>query len=296
MKRNKISIVTPCYNMEKYIEQTIKSVVDQGYSNLEYIIIDGGSTDKTLDIIKKYEDRIAVIVSEKDNGQYDAINKGLKLATGDIVCWLNADDVYMPWTLETVNTVFNLDPHIAWICGQPSFLNAEGELTNIFSQLSSKPSSYIREGYFNKNLFGYLQQESMFWKRSILDECGLLNLDLKLAADFELWTRFALKAELYSVELPLAAFRKHQGSRSKILESQYCSEVLKVVASKKKYNFFIRTFASKGKLLNRIFRLLVWKKTQVVFYSIAKSRWVVSYRRRPISNISFSRLLLELDR
>ena len=96
----KISVVMPCYNMEEYIEQTIKSILNQEYPNLELIIVDGGSTDNSLNIIKKYVDKVNILISEKDNGQYDAINKGFSHATGDIFCWINADDVYFSWTFK----------------------------------------------------------------------------------------------------------------------------------------------------------------------------------------------------
>ena len=94
----KISIIVPCYNMEQYIEETLISILNQKYENLELIIVDGLSSDNTLNIISKYEKQISLLISEKDNGQYNAINKGMSFATGDILAWLNADDIYFPWT------------------------------------------------------------------------------------------------------------------------------------------------------------------------------------------------------
>ena len=99
---NKISVVTVSYNMERYIEQTIRSVVNQDYSNIEYIVVDGASTDRTVEIARRYEDKISTLISEPDDSHFDAMQKGLSIATGDVLAWLNADDVYYPWTLSIV--------------------------------------------------------------------------------------------------------------------------------------------------------------------------------------------------
>src|ERR1043165_3339789 len=113
----KISIVTPSFNQGRFLEETILSVLDQNYPNLEYIVIDGGSTDETLDVIRKYEDRITYWVSEKDRGQVHAINKGIEKTTGDIFGFLNSDDVYLPGTFKTVAEYFEGHPNSEWICG-----------------------------------------------------------------------------------------------------------------------------------------------------------------------------------
>ena len=143
----KISVVTVCYNMAQYIEATIKSVLSQGYPNLEYIIIDGGSTDGTQQIIEKYQDQLAYYVSEPDNGMYDAINKGFLKATGDIIAWINADDIYMPWTLHTINDVFTCFPETKWLGGKYAFLNENGTLAQIFPQTSIRCSKDIYNGW-----------------------------------------------------------------------------------------------------------------------------------------------------
>ena len=109
MKKAKISIITPSFNQGKYLEQTILSVLDQKYPNLEYIIIDGGSNDNSVEIIKKYEHRLKYWVSEKDNGQANAINKGLSHCTGEIICWLNSDDYYLPDTLKKISNIIDIN-------------------------------------------------------------------------------------------------------------------------------------------------------------------------------------------
>ena len=122
----RISVVTVCYNMASYIEQTMLSVLSQNYPNLEYIVIDGGSSDGTQTIIEKYKDKLAYYVSEPDKGMYDAINKGFKHSSGDVIAWINADDIYMPWTLRVVDQIFTNYSDVDWIGGRYAFLTEEG--------------------------------------------------------------------------------------------------------------------------------------------------------------------------
>jgi glycosyltransferase involved in cell wall biosynthesis len=289
----KISIITPCFNAEKYIEKTIKSVISQDYPNLEYIVIDGGSTDGTIDIVNQYKDKINVFVSEKDKGQYDAINKGLNLATGDVMAWLNADDVYFPWTLKTIDTLFNTFDEIKWISGKPAFMDQDDLLTTIYNGIPAKPAKFIKEGYFRDNLFGYLQQESMFWRKEVLDNCGSLHLQYPLAADFELWTRYAQKYELFSLALPLAAFRKHNSNRSSLNIDTYSSEVAVICNDKKRINPIIGFLAKQNRIMNRLIRLVIYAKGYVVYYSVSKKTWRVLKKRKSLSNVTLSTLLLE---
>ena len=177
----KISIVTVCYNMAQYIETTIKSVLLQEYPNLEYIIIDGGSTDGTQQIIEKYREKLAYYISEPDKGMYDAINKGFSKATGDIIAWINADDIYMPWTLQTVNEAFTNYPETKWLGGKYAFLNENGILTQIFPQTSIRTSKDILQGWCRKGIFGPLQQESMFWRKELYTISGGLDITYRYA-------------------------------------------------------------------------------------------------------------------
>lgn len=279
--------------MEKYIRQTLESVLSQGYENLEYIVVDGGSTDNTLAIISEYKEKISVLISEKDDGQYFAINKGLGIATGEIIGWLNADDIYFPWTLELLNQIFAND-EIYWINGIPAYLNNEGLITNIYNQMSAKPGKYIRSGWFRRGVFGYLQQESMFWRRNVTEVCGVLNAGYRLAADYDLWIRFAQKFELYSVALPLAAFRKRQNSHSIVSKEEYEKEVSGICRDKRKIELMFRIFGNNNEKFSRLLRLMLWSKTPVVYYSISKEKWCVERRYRPLSNVTLSNLLLEI--
>ena len=203
-----ITIITVVFNGEKYLEETIKSVINQTYDNVEYIIIDGGSTDGTLDIIKKYEDKIDYWVSEKDNGMYDALNKGFSISQGDICAWLNADDFYQKWALEYVALIMKKNKYVKWLTGIPVLYNEKGFIVYV-SPPKTYFTTFIRMGLYKKGILGWLQQESMFWRRELLEKVGYLNKNLKLAADYDLWIKFSKYENLYTVKTILGGFRVH---------------------------------------------------------------------------------------
>ena len=210
----KISIVTVSYNMKNYIEDTILSVIAQQYPNLEYIIIDGGSKDGTVDIIKKYEQWITYWISEPDNGMYDAIQKGFSKATGEIMAYINSDDKYHYNALFSVATIFSSLKDVEWVLGRASFYNEEGSIVDVKDLKKwSKFDYYLGE-------YQWIQQESVFWKRSLWLKAGAkINTDLKYAGDYELWLRFFRFAKLYSADTVFAGFRfrtKDQLSLEKI--------------------------------------------------------------------------------
>ncbi|MDC0568423.1 glycosyltransferase [Akkermansiaceae bacterium] len=221
----RISVVIPCYNMEKYIEDTIRSVVSQGYPNLELIVVDGDSSDGTKKILDRYKEEISVLISERDGGQYFAVNKGLGIATGDVVCWLNADDTYFPWTLKMVDEIFRNHESVFWISGATSTMREDGMIKSLGGKGMAKPSGKVAKGYFRQSMYGYLQNEGMFWRREVQERCGLVDTSFRLAGDYELWTRFARDYELVSVFTPLASFRTRVDSRSKAFAQKYEEEV-----------------------------------------------------------------------
>ncbi len=210
----KISIVTVSFNMVDYIEDTILSVISQQYPNLEYIVIDGGSKDGTVDIIKKYEPWITYWISEPDKGMYDAIQKGFSKSTGEIMAYINSDDKLHYNALFSVATIFSSYEDVHWILGRASFYNDEGTIVDVKDLKKWSKFNYYLGDY------KWIQQESVFWKRDLWIKAGSrINTDLKYAGDYELWLRFFRFAKLYSCETIFAGFRfrtKDQLSLEKI--------------------------------------------------------------------------------
>lgn len=198
----RISIVTPNYNSGKYLEETILSVLDQCYPNLEYIIIDGGSTDNSVEIIKKYADSLTYWESEKDKGMYHAIQKGFEKSTGEIMAWINSDDIYHRNSLFSIAEIFSSFPEVNWIVGASTNIDDKGR--TIFVNQSRKFSKF---DFYNHD-FKWLQQESVFWRRTLWEKAGSrLNTDLKYAGDFELWLRFFQHDLLYVTHALTGGFR-----------------------------------------------------------------------------------------
>ncbi|MEH2163387.1 MAG: glycosyltransferase family 2 protein [Nostoc sp.] len=232
----KISIVTPSFNQAEFIEATIQSVLSQNYPNLEYIIIDGGSTDGSLEIIKKYESYLHFWCSEPDKGQYDAINKGFAYANGEIMAWLNSDDMYCTWALKTVANIMSKLPQVEWLTTlNPGGWDWHGFCTG-FGSIPGYSRQAFLDGYFvpwgrkSKNKCWIIQQESTFWHRSLWEKAGsYLRTDLKLASDFELWSRFFSHAELYGTYSPLGGFRS-QSKQKTTDKLAYASESEKLLS------------------------------------------------------------------
>jgi glycosyltransferase involved in cell wall biosynthesis len=234
MASPKISIITPSLNQEQFLESTINSVLSQNYSNLEYIIIDGGSTDNSVEIIKKYEPYLHYWCSEADLGQYDAINKGFRFSTGEILAWLNSDDLYCPWTLHTVGSIMSELPQVEWLTTlSPGIWDWYG-LCLGFGDIPGYSKEALLDGCYlpgYQSLFpGFIQQESTFWRRNLWEKVGsYLNTEYKLAADFDLWVRFFEHANLYGTDSPLSGFRTQARQKSRQME-KYITEAQKSLA------------------------------------------------------------------
>lgn len=202
----KISIITPSYNQAQYIEQTILSVLQQDYSRVEYIIIDGGSTDGSVEIIERYSDRIAFWLSEKDNGQAHAINKGLARASGDIVGYLNSDDLFLPGTFSAVANYVESHPDCEWLCGD-TIMFGEGEQTFLSVAKPPKSAAHALSGAYRA------AQPGMFWKRSLMNDA--FHEDWRYCFDHDFYVRLLLAGhKCEHLHLPVAAYRLHSASKT----------------------------------------------------------------------------------
>ena len=211
----KISIVTPSFNQAEFLEETIMSVLSQRYPNLEYIIIDGASTDGSVDVIKKYESQLNYWVSEKDSGQVEAINKGFAKCTGDIIAYLNSDDVYLPGTFNIILDHFQKDPNLKWISG-PS-LRFAADYT-VFEGDNVPPDDPMRW-----LLACWIAQPSTFWKRECYDKLGGMDPEFHFSLDYEYWLRFIFKGgyRLKFIKRPLSAYRYHSESKTVALQERF---------------------------------------------------------------------------
>lgn len=216
-----ISIVTPSYNHAQYIEETIKSVLSQDYPHIEYLIVDGGSTDGTQDIIRKYENKLAWWVSEKDSGQTDAINKGFARAKGDILAWINSDDTYEPGAVAAAVKYLEEHPSVGMVYGDCNFINDSG---HVIGRFNAAQTNYrlLRQGYV------HIPQQTMFFRAELWRQLGPLDSSFYFAMDYDLWTRIAAHAEIKYVPQTWANFRLHSSGKSIIADDRCWPEMLRV--------------------------------------------------------------------
>ena len=203
-----VSIVTPSYDQGQFLEETILSVLDQDYPKLEYIIIDGGSTDGSVDIIRKYEDRLAYWVSEPDEGMSDGINKGWRQARGDILAWLNSDDTYVPGAVSIVVEFLNAHPEVDMVYGYVHITDRDGHTTQ-----NIEPSTEFDLHRFIYSYF-YLPQQTVFLRRHVLDKVGMLDTSLQYCMDPDLWSRIGMHFNVRGTPAYIANFRIHGTGKS----------------------------------------------------------------------------------
>ena len=210
----KLSIVTPTYNMAHYLPETIRSVLEQaGDFELEYLVVDGASTDETLDVLEAVQDSRFRYISEPDEGQSDAINKGLAQLNGDVVAWLNADDIYEPGSLAAVAKAFADSPDAAWLTGVCEIVDA-----------NNQPIRESVKRYKNKRLCGYsysrllnenfISQPATFWRNEAMRQAGLLDRSLNWAMDYDLWLRLGKLSGPIVLDRTLARFRLYAESKT----------------------------------------------------------------------------------
>jgi len=216
-----VTIVTPSFNQANYLERTINSVLNQDYPNIEYIIMDGGSTDGSVEIIQKYSQKLSYWQSEKDLGQTDAINKGFSRANGQIFAWLNSDDTYEPRAIsEAVNYLLDY-PDVGMVYGDANFINAEDE---IIGKFNAKQTNYekLRTG------FVHIPQQASFWRAELWHQVAPLDTSIYFAMDYDLWLRLSKISKIVYIQKLWANFRLHGDAKS-ILEDDRCwPDMLKI--------------------------------------------------------------------
>lgn len=222
----KISVITPSYNQAVFIDATIRSVIEQDYENMEYIVVDGGSTDGSVDIIQSYSDKIDLIIVEPDKGQSDAINKGFRRATGDIICWVNSDDMLLPGALKKVGTYFNEHPGCRWLAGNCRFTDLFLNMHWHYKIKKLDPVDYLLFGEGN-----FLAQSSVFFEKKLWEEAGEINQNLHYAMDLDLWLRFLAIAPLHTLDEDLSINRQYPATKTNTGREKVIQEVATIVVN-----------------------------------------------------------------
>ena len=220
MRWPRITVITPSFRQGHFIEATIRSVVEQSYPDIEFIVIDGGSEDGTIEVLRKYEHKITTWVSEKDSGQSAAINKGLKLATGDIITWLSSDDVYLPGALQKAATAFTNHPEAGLIHGSAELFGDGRRSKIIGNQLTNLPYRYFAGIPF--------PQPSSFFSRFALERGGLLDESLHFGMDYDLLLRIALQFPIVQIDELLSGYRLHPFSKTGSSQTGFAADWQKV--------------------------------------------------------------------
>jgi len=215
-----VSIVTPSYQQAAYLEHTLRSVLEQDYLRIEYWVIDGGSTDGSVEIIQKYADRLAGWVSERDSGQAEAINKGFARATGEIVAWLNSDDAYLPGAVASAVRALQADPDLALVYGDVRSIDGDGRLINVMR--------YDDWDLADLMSFHILGQPGVFMRRSALEKAGGLDPSYHLLLDHHLWLRVASHGGMRYVREEWAEARFHPQAKNVALAARFGEEAYRI--------------------------------------------------------------------
>jgi glycosyltransferase involved in cell wall biosynthesis len=217
----RVSIVTPSYNQAQFLEQTIRSVLEQDYPDLEYIIVDGKSSDGSLDLIRKYSDKLSWWVSEPDRGQTDALNKGFSHATGELLAWLNSDDTYVPGAIREAVEFFKANPNAALIYGDANYIDESGRVVGRFPAAQTD-YRLLRRGYV------HIPQQASFFRADLWRQVGPLDPSFFFAMDYDLWVRLAARSPLVYHPRVWANFRLHGDSKTLAADDRCWPEMIRV--------------------------------------------------------------------
>lgn len=270
----KISVITPSFNQGKFLERTILSILNQNYPNLEYIIIDGGSTDNSVEIIKKYEKYISHWISEKDRGQVDAINKGLKLATGDLVAWQNSDDIYLPDVFFKVAKIYQKNKEHDLFYGYVYLIDEDDKVINDF-----------RFSKFNLNSFLYLAEffcynQSTFFKRELIQNYGFLDERYQICFDYDFFIRLGKVAKFYLIREYIGCYRIHPNRKTEKTDNTIGINEQRDVQLKNKVNLnkYIFNFKRTIYLLRKFLFLSLWGDFDYIKRKVIKSIFSLIFR------------------
>ena len=216
-----VTIITPSFNQARFLEATIQSVLSQDYPRIEYMIVDGGSNDGSVDVIKKYESRLAWWVSEKDKGQTDAINKGFAQANGEILAWINSDDTYEPGAVSAAVKYLQDHPEVGMVYGDCNFISESGR---VIGKFGSAQTNYrlLRQGY------AHIPQQTMFLRADLWKQVGPLDPSFYFAMDYDLWTRIAARTEIKYVPQTWANFRLHTSGKTIAADDRCWPEMIRI--------------------------------------------------------------------
>jgi len=257
-KLPKISIITPSYNQAAFLERTIQSVLDQNYPNMEYIIIDGGSTDGSVDILKKYEKYLSYWISEKDAGQSHAINKGLQVATGDWLAWQNSDDTYQPGIFWELAEAAQRNPSSYLIIGNMNLINVDDVVVNNLIYVKPTYHSILAEGMV-------LTNQAAFWRRSLHAKIGFLNEDMHFGFDYEWFLRVLSSSRAAHVNRVWGNLRLHNDTKTANSQISFEKEYKSIRNGRESSVFIKRCYQ-----LRRLLLLLIQGDWSYVFRGIAR--------------------------
>jgi glycosyltransferase involved in cell wall biosynthesis len=216
-----VSIVTPSYNQATFLEQTINSVLGQEYSRLEYLIVDGASTDNSVEIIRKYASKLEWWISEEDGGQAEAINKGLSRANGEIVAWLNSDDYYLSGTISRVVAAFQTNPEALFVYGNMLAVDSEGQIINRLN--------YHPLGLEDLLCFQIIGQPAVFMRREALEKAGFLDTSYHCLLDHQLWLRIAMHGLFVHINQTWSAARYHPAAKNRSRAAEFGQEAFNIL-------------------------------------------------------------------